>query len=63
MTKFEQIGISILDEVTTLSELYRAYNRSCFICCNKGLHIDCEHCAIADKYILKKSFLQEYTDY
>lgn len=46
MTKFEQIGINHLYLATDKASLNRTFNRSCTCCCYKGMHIDCDHCAI-----------------
>ena len=47
MTKFEQIGINHLYLATDKANLNRTFNRSCTCCCYKGMHIDCDHCAIS----------------
>lgn len=47
MTKFEQIGINYQHDARTKEEANRAFNYSCTCCCNRGMHIECERCAIA----------------
>lgn len=50
MTKFEQIGINHLYETTNKNEALRTFNWSCTCCCTKGMHIQCDYCAIAQCY-------------
>ena len=47
MTKFEQIGVNYQYDAETKDEARRAFYYSCNCCCNRGMHIDCGHCAIA----------------
>ena len=47
MTKFEQIGINIQLSATSKEDALKKFNHSCNLCCYKGMHIDCDHCAIA----------------
>lgn len=52
MTKFEQIGINHQYNSNSISEANKAFNNSCNCCCNKGMHIDCNKCAIAYTHAL-----------
>lgn len=47
MTKFEQVGINRLYLATDKANLNRTFNHSCLCCCYKGMHIDCDRCAIS----------------
>lgn len=47
MTKFEQIGINHLYLATDKAHLNKTFNYSCNCCCYKGMHIECDHCAIS----------------
>lgn len=47
MCKFEQIGVNLQNESDSVKEAQGKFSRSCEICCNRGLHIDCNRCAIA----------------
>lgn len=47
MTKFEQVGINHLYLATDKGNLNRTFNHSCTCCCYKGMHLDCDHCAIS----------------
>lgn len=47
MTKFEQVGINYQYDALTKEAAIKAFKHSCNCCCNKGMRIDCDHCAIA----------------
>lgn len=47
MSKFEQIGVNMQYEAPTKEIAQRKFSRSCECCCNKGLNIKCDRCAIA----------------
>ena len=47
MTKFEQIGINIQLSAVNKDDALKKFNYSCNVCCCKGMHINCDHCAIA----------------
>lgn len=47
MTKFEQVGVNMQYESATKEMAQRKFSRSCECCCNKGLQINCDRCAIA----------------
>lgn len=47
MTKFEQIGVTFQQEAESMKEAKRKFGYSCDLCCCRGLHISCDHCAIA----------------
>lgn len=46
MTKFEQIGIGYQVESASKEEALRNFQHSCYCCCMRGMHIECERCAI-----------------
>lgn len=46
MTKFEQIGVNLQYTAITKEVAQQKFTRSCECCCNKGMHIDCDRCAI-----------------
>ena len=47
MTKFEQIGVNFQYNAESKRGANKAFKYSCDVCCNKGIHLDCEKCAIA----------------
>ena len=47
MTKFEQVGINYQYNANNIHEANKSFNYSCQCCCNKGMRIDCDRCAIA----------------
>ena len=46
MTKFEQTGVNMQYGSATKEMAINKFSRSCECCCSKGLHIDCDRCAI-----------------
>lgn len=47
MTKFEQVGVNYQYNANNIQEANKSFNYSCQCCCNKGMRIDCDRCAIA----------------
>lgn len=50
MSKFEKEGVDRQREAANVREAKRAFAFSCALCCNKGRHLNCEKCAIADAH-------------
>jgi hypothetical protein len=46
MTKFEQVGVNMQYEADTKQEARQKLSRSCECCYNRGMHIECDRCAI-----------------
>lgn len=46
MTFFESKGVEFQMSANTIEQADRMFNYSCQICCNRGLRIDCDRCAI-----------------
>lgn len=46
MTKFEQMGVNAQMDATTPEEARRSFQWSCNCCCNHGMRLDCDRCAI-----------------
>ena len=46
MTKFEQVGVNLQYDSPTKEVAQEKFSRSCECCCNKGMHIECNTCAI-----------------
>ena len=59
MTKFEQIGVNYQYDATSKEAANKAFQRSCECCCNKGMHIDCDHCAIAHTHALVVAYFDD----
>lgn len=59
MIKFEQVGVNLQNESETVKEAQSKFARSCDICCNRGLHIDCDRCFIAASHKLTVAALME----
>lgn len=47
MTKFEQVGVNLQNEAESKREASRSFRYSCRVCCERGMRIDCDKCAIA----------------
>lgn len=47
MSKFEQVGVNYQYEATNTKEAQKFFEYSCKCCCTKGIHIECDRCAIA----------------
>lgn len=58
MTKFEAVGVDYQYSATNIDEATREFKKSCSRCINKGMHIECDRCAIANVYSIIKNILQ-----
>ena len=47
MTKFEQVGVEFQYDARNKKEANRSFQYSCRVCCERGMHIECDRCAIA----------------
>lgn len=47
MTKFEQVGVNYQNDAESKEQANRSFRYSCECCCTRGLHIECDRCAIA----------------
>ena len=47
MTKFEQVGANYQYTANTKEEAGRSFRYSCRCCCERGMRIECDRCAIA----------------
>lgn len=52
MTKFEQIGVNYQYDAMSIQDANKSFEHSCNCCCNKGVNIDCDKCAIAQAHSL-----------
>ena len=52
MTKFEQIGINYQYDAVSIKEANKSFEHSCNCCCARGMHIECNRCAIAHVHSL-----------
>lgn len=46
MTKFEQIGVNYQYEAADKASANRSFAYSCKCCCQHGMRIECDRCAI-----------------
>lgn len=56
MSKFEQVGVSYLYNANNIKEANKSFHYSCNCCCNKGIHLDCDHCAIDQVHSMVVAF-------
>lgn len=47
MTKFEQVGVNLQNDSVTKEEARKNFAYSCRVCCNRGMQIHCDRCAIS----------------
>ena len=47
MTKFEQVGVNYQNDAESKEQANRSFRHSCECCCTRGMHIECDRCAIA----------------
>lgn len=46
MTKFEQIGVNYQYDAKSKDDANRSFAYSCKCCCQRGMRIECDRCAI-----------------
>lgn len=61
MTKFEQVGVNYQNAAMTKEQARRSFDYSCNCCCNRGMHIYCDRCAIAAAHKLTIAALDTKT--
>lgn len=47
VTKFEQVGVDLQYSSVSKRDAVQKFGYSCRVCCNRGMKIDCDKCAIA----------------
>lgn len=47
LTKFEQVGVNYQLDSASKQEANRNFRYSCRVCCNRGMRIECDRCAIS----------------
>ena len=62
MIKFERVGVNLQYESATVEEAVSKFSHSCDICCLRGLHIECDRCAIAQAHKLTVGALQSLAE-
>ena len=64
MTKFDQVGVEFQYDARNKKEANRSFQYSCRVCCERGMHIECDRCAIAaTNAILVAAFDTEMTSF
>lgn len=59
MTKFETVGVNYQYDANSIREANKSFEHSCNCCCNKGMHLDCDHCAIAHVHALVVAYFND----
>lgn len=59
MTKFETIGVNYQYAADSKEEAKRAFAYSCKVCCNKGMRLDCDRCAIAHTHAMVVAYFSD----
>ena len=59
MTKFETIGVNYQYAADSKEEAKRAFAYSCKACCNKGMRLDCDRCAIAHTHAMVVAYFSD----
>jgi hypothetical protein len=52
MTKFESIGVQYQRDADSKQEANKLFLYSCKCCCEKGMRIECDRCAIAHAHAM-----------
>lgn len=47
LTKFEQVGVNYQNDAASKREANRSFRHSCRVCCERGIRVECDRCAIA----------------
>ena len=59
MTKFETIGVNYQYDARNKAEANKSFSYSCKVCCNRGMHIECDRCAIAHTHSLVIAYFDD----
>lgn len=59
MTKFETIGVNYQYAANSKAEANSFFARSCNCCCNKGMRLDCDRCAIAHTHSMVVAYFTD----
>lgn len=59
MTKFEQMAINQQYKALYKDWAVKQFEQSCYLCCLRGRHTDCDRCVIASTHKLVVALLDE----
>lgn len=62
MTKFEQVGVNMQYDSATKEMAIKKFSRSCECCCNRGMQINCDYCAIETVHKLVMASFENRTE-
>lgn len=58
MTKFEQVGVNLQYDAVSARHANGNFKYSCDTCCAKGMHIECDRCAIAATHAMVVAYFE-----
>ena len=59
MIKFERIGVNFQYDATSVEQANKSFEYSCECCCNKGIRLDCDRCAISHAHSLVVAYFND----
>lgn len=59
MTKFEQTAINIQHKAIYKDWAVRQFEQTCYMCCLRGRHVDCDKCVIASAHKMTVALIDE----
>lgn len=57
--KFIEMAIHYQNIASTKEEAIKNFERSCTICCNRGLHLDCDRCQVSAVHNMTMAVLDD----
>lgn len=61
LTKFEQVGVNYQHDSCSKREANQNFKYSCRVCCERGIRIECDRCAIAATHSMVVAALESAT--
>ena len=59
MIKFERVGVNIQYSANSAEQANKSFEYSCECCCNKGIRLNCDKCAIAHVHSLVVAYFDD----
>ena len=59
MTKFESVGVQYQYDADSKQQANKSFLYSCKCCCEKGMRIECDRCAIAHAHAMVVACLDD----
>lgn len=58
MTRFEEIGVGFQQNAMSKRDADRSFHSSCRCCCERGMRLNCDRCAIFETHSIMISIFQ-----